>query len=284
MAEDKRPFLLYTDLKYVVNKLSNDKAGELFKIILAYVNDEDPVITDMVLDLVFEPIRQTLKRDLVKYNTIKEKRAAAGRQGGIKSGETRSKTDQDEANEANEANASSKADMPGGSQPIEGYRSDTVAMCHPEPIEVHGVSEPVEVLIISSPLEQQAATKLNQPQSKPIPLNAVPNSPYGDGILHYRAIEWDKANANKYEPELFKEFLSYWTAHVQKGRDKGRELWKTKLTFEIGQRLATWAKNQKQSNQNGNKPNTNPADYLTKTARDLEAIFSGTNSVHHPHG
>ena len=236
---------------------------------MAYVNDEDPVITDLVLDLVFEPIRQTLKRDLVKYNTIKEKRAAAGRQGGIKSGETRSKTEQDEANEAN---ASIKDAMHGVSDTIEKHSlSDTI-------------SEHFEEPNISEPIEEQAATKPNKPQSKLIPLNAVPNSPYGDGILHYRAIEWDKANANKYEPELFKEFLSYWTAHVQKGRDKGRELWKTKLTFEIGQRLATWAKNQKQSNQNGNKPNTNPADYLTKTARDLEAIFSGTNSVHHPHG
>lgn len=112
----------------------------------------------------------------------------------------------------------------------------------------------------------------------------IPNSPYGDGILHHRAIEWSRANVNKYEAELFKDFLTYWTAPVQKGPDKGRELWKTKLTFEIGQRLATWAKNEKQSNQNGNKTNTTPADYLTKTARDLEAIFSSPNSVHHPHG
>lgn len=244
MAEDKRPFLLYTDLKFVVNKLTNEKAGELFKTILAYVNDENPVIEDMVIDLVFEPIRQSLKRDLVKYNATKEKRAAAGRQGGIKSGETRSKTEQ---GEANEANASSKAAM-------------------------HGGSVAIEVL---------TAAKPNKSKSTLIPLEAVPNSPYGDGILHYRVREWSEANGKKYETQLYKDFLTYWTAPVQKGKDHGRELWKTKLTFEIGQRLATWAKNEKQSNQNGNKANTNPTEYLTKTSRELEAIFNSTNSSQH---
>jgi hypothetical protein len=253
MAEDKRPFLLYTDLKFVINKLTNEKAGELFKTILAYVNDENPVIDDMLIDLVFEPIRQSLKRDLVKYNATKEKRAAAGRQGGIKSGETRSKTEQ---YEANEANGSSKAAMHGGSGDI----------------EVRGVSEPTK---------EQPSTKPNKSKNKLIPLEAVADSPYGDGTLHHRVREWAKANPGKHKAEVFKDFLNYWTATVEKGQDRGRELWKTKLTFEIGQRLATWAKNEKQINQNGNKANTTPAEYLTKTARELEAIFSGSNSSHH---
>lgn len=137
-------------------------------------------------------------------------------------------------------------------------------------------------------LEEKKANFLKKNNEKAVmdggselPMPSIPNSPYGDGILHHRAIEWSRANVNKYEPELFKDFLTYWTAPVQKGRDKGREFWKTKPTFEIGQRLATWAKNEKPSNQNGNKQNTNPADYLAKTARDLEAIFNGPNSSHH---
>jgi hypothetical protein len=49
MAEEKRGFLLYSDIKYMVNALPDDKAGKLFKIILAYVNDLNPQIDDILL-------------------------------------------------------------------------------------------------------------------------------------------------------------------------------------------------------------------------------------------
>lgn len=49
-------------------------AGKLFVTILEYVNDNDPDVSDdYVLDLVFEPIRQQLKRDLEKYEKIRER-------------------------------------------------------------------------------------------------------------------------------------------------------------------------------------------------------------------
>lgn len=88
MAKDKKSFLLYCDLIHVVNKLTNEKAGELFKHLLAYVNDEDPQTDDVIIDLVFEPIKQSLKRDLKKYKEIQEKRSAAGK----KSAKNRSKS------------------------------------------------------------------------------------------------------------------------------------------------------------------------------------------------
>ena len=47
----------------MVKKLPNDKAGELFKLILSYVNDEQPEVEDMLLEIAFEPIKQQLNRD-----------------------------------------------------------------------------------------------------------------------------------------------------------------------------------------------------------------------------
>ena len=82
MAENKKSFLLYNDLNKTVNKLPNDKAGELFKIILSYVNDENPQVEDLVLDIAFEPIKQQLKRDLVKYENIVERNRNNGKKGG----------------------------------------------------------------------------------------------------------------------------------------------------------------------------------------------------------
>lgn len=70
---------MYTDVHHTVKKLTDEQAGKLFKHILSYVNDENPEINDILLDLVFEPIKQSLKRDLRKYEIIREKRSKAGR-------------------------------------------------------------------------------------------------------------------------------------------------------------------------------------------------------------
>jgi beta-galactosidase beta subunit len=111
--KDKKSFILYADLIHTVVKMPKDKAGELFVTILKYVNDENPVVDDMLVDLTFEPIKQQLKRDLKYWEQVKVNRSNAGKAGGIKSGEIRSKTKQNEANvlllqnsKQDEANAS----------------------------------------------------------------------------------------------------------------------------------------------------------------------------------
>lgn len=100
MADNKKGFILYCDLIHTVEQLPNDKAGELFKHILRYVNDLNPITDDLLTKVTFEPIKQQLKRDLNKWNEKSIKRSEAGRLGGFKSGEVRKQK------EANEANAS----------------------------------------------------------------------------------------------------------------------------------------------------------------------------------
>jgi hypothetical protein len=73
MAQDKKSFILYADLIHVTEKLTNEQAGILLKHVLRYVNDENPVAPDQFTEVIFEPIRQLLKRDLVKYENIREK-------------------------------------------------------------------------------------------------------------------------------------------------------------------------------------------------------------------
>lgn len=105
MAEDKKSFVLYADLIHTVRKMPKDKQGELFMTILAYVNDENPVVDDLLIDLVFEPIKRQMKRDLTKYETTKERRKELGRLAGLKSGEARKvnvlKSNQIEPNRTN---------------------------------------------------------------------------------------------------------------------------------------------------------------------------------------
>jgi hypothetical protein len=79
MAEGKKSFLLYTDIQHVVAKLTDVEAGQLFKHLLAYVNDQNPTAPTYLIEIVFEPIKQSLKRDLIKYSGIKESRSYAGK-------------------------------------------------------------------------------------------------------------------------------------------------------------------------------------------------------------
>ena len=79
MAEGKKSFVLYCDLMHTVNKMPIEKAGELFKHILSYVNDENPVTDDLIIELTFEPIKQQLKRDLKKYETKRIQWSEAGK-------------------------------------------------------------------------------------------------------------------------------------------------------------------------------------------------------------
>lgn len=78
MAENKKGFVLYADQKASFEDLTNEEAGILIKHIFAYVNDEDPVLLDRLLQVAFNPIKQQLKRDLQKYEQVKEKRSKAG--------------------------------------------------------------------------------------------------------------------------------------------------------------------------------------------------------------
>jgi hypothetical protein len=84
MAENKKSFVLYSDGQGLVNQLPDELAGRLFKHIYAYVNDENPVSNEILLNIAFEPIKMQLKRDLIKWEDKKESKRDAGVIGNLK--------------------------------------------------------------------------------------------------------------------------------------------------------------------------------------------------------
>jgi hypothetical protein len=74
----KKSFVLYADLKTLLDQLPDEVAGRLFKMVLDYVNDLDPTTEELVLKVAFEPIKQQLKRDLKNWTNVREKRSMAG--------------------------------------------------------------------------------------------------------------------------------------------------------------------------------------------------------------
>ena len=79
MAENKKSFVAYADWKETFDALSDEKAGQLIKHIFAYVNDENPESEDMLINAVFASIKQTLKRDLRKWEKQYTQRVEAGK-------------------------------------------------------------------------------------------------------------------------------------------------------------------------------------------------------------
>lgn len=73
MAKEKKSFVLYADQNSVFQHLPDDIAGRLIKHIFAYVNDEQPDTEELIIKIAFEPIKMQLKRDLQKYEGIRER-------------------------------------------------------------------------------------------------------------------------------------------------------------------------------------------------------------------
>jgi hypothetical protein len=79
MAEGKKSFIAYSDWKDTFDALEDDKAGLLIKHIFSYVNDENPQTDDPIIKAVFPNIKNTLKRDLKKWDKQYEQRVEAGK-------------------------------------------------------------------------------------------------------------------------------------------------------------------------------------------------------------
>lgn len=86
MADNKKGFILYADLIHTVSVLPREIKGDLFQLILDYVNDKNPEPTDILLKVAFNPIKLQLKRDLNIWESKIKQRSEAGK----KSAESRS--------------------------------------------------------------------------------------------------------------------------------------------------------------------------------------------------
>ena len=135
MSESKDSFVVYTDIKEILDDLDDNQVAQLFRGMVDYrITGKLPKFTG-TLKYVFVPIRQQMDRDREKWELKREARAAAGRKGGIASGESR--RGKNEANKANEANASSaKPSIPTASRNVENSNEANEAVNVTAPVTV----------------------------------------------------------------------------------------------------------------------------------------------------
>ncbi len=76
---DSKYFPLKLDLIHTVSQLPDEKAGLLFKHILAFVNRQQPTTEDILVNLTFEPVKVALLDYCAKKAELKLKRSHAGK-------------------------------------------------------------------------------------------------------------------------------------------------------------------------------------------------------------
>lgn len=85
MATGKNTFIFYCDWDKLINAMPSEKAGELLKLMLAYVNDRQPEEpTDPFIIMAWAHIRPMLKKDLKTWEVKKQKFSDMGKKSAAK--------------------------------------------------------------------------------------------------------------------------------------------------------------------------------------------------------
>lgn len=83
---ERTSFVLHFDSLDILNELTDEQAGKLFRLIANYhkTRNSDIAINDPFIRAVFLPFRLQADRDIVKYNSKCEERSYSGRLGNLK--------------------------------------------------------------------------------------------------------------------------------------------------------------------------------------------------------
>lgn len=81
-GSNKKSFILYTDFKEVLDKLTDEQAGKVMKTLFDWQVNGDVAKHDTLTDLITTPIITQFKRDQDKWEVIRLKRSESGKLGG----------------------------------------------------------------------------------------------------------------------------------------------------------------------------------------------------------
>lgn len=213
MAEGKKSFVLYSDIIHMVRKMPVEKQGELFMLILSFVNDENPQTDDLLLQIAFEPIKVNLKRDLKQWEVFSKNKSESGFIGNIKRWHedvyndfVNEKITIDEAKEIVKNRKSSVSDKTDSSQ-----------------------SKPIAE--IASNVSVSANVNANVNVTNPINNIKDRKLKFADSISVF---------LDEYGKDLLNNFYEYWTEH---GVNDKKMRFEKQKSFDISLRLKRWLKN-----------------------------------------
>ena len=190
MAQGKKSFIIYTDSRGMVNKLSNERAGILFKTLFSYCDDENPICDDEVIDMAFEHFKNILKRDLKKYENIVERNRNNGKNGGRPKNPVGNLETEDKPKKPKKADSDNDSDNDINNNPTS-IKVDWSALIN----QFNSITGK-KTKVISPIVKSKILARLKEGYSKQDFLNAIENC-YND--------KWHKENNHKH---LTLEFIS----------------------------------------------------------------------------
>jgi len=104
MAKEKKSFVLYQEQEEVINRLSDEQAGKIYKAIFEYNRTGETPKMEQLLDFIFIPIKQSIDRNKDKWVETCQRRSEAGKLGGLAKASKSSKSKQTLANLADSDN------------------------------------------------------------------------------------------------------------------------------------------------------------------------------------
>ena len=114
---NKKSFIMYSNYRKFLSKLPDKDIADLIKAIFCFVEGEEVPELSPSAELCFIIISDQIKRDMEKYEKVCERRAIAGRLGGIKTQEKRKMEEEKEEEKDIQANGSkSKQKVANGSK------------------------------------------------------------------------------------------------------------------------------------------------------------------------
>jgi len=206
MAENKKSIIVYADWIDKFEELEDDEAGRLIKHFFRYVNDKNPEYPDRTTKLMFIDIKNTLKRDLDKWEDKSPQRIEKARIAGLASAEARKL--KKELNSTNEL----QVELNPTKSTVSVTVSDTVNDIH-------------KVVI------GEKTPKL--PKSNKEELFNDRKESFRKDVAVY---------LKEYSKETLRSFFDYWT---EPNPSKTKMRWELQKTFDVNLRLKNWTKNEK---------------------------------------
>lgn len=206
----KKSFILHTDSLDILEEMTNEDAGKLFKAIRNY-NNEIPVNLPGLLSIIFVPFRNQFNRDNEKYNDICER----NRKNGMAGGRPKLKPKKPTGFSRNPKNLDSDSDSDNDNNPLppKGEISDKVEKVKEEEIPKEKIYT-FEDFYNSILSEEQLIVK-----------------ELGNYFM-------DKGHDFEYVHKIFKSFISYWTEPSSKGQPRYKD--KKYKYFDCKRRLLTF--------------------------------------------
>ena len=69
----KKSFVIHCDSLSVIDKMTDEQVGKLFRKMKSYHNGNEYVIDDFVVEIAFEQFKNQFDRDLKKYESVCER-------------------------------------------------------------------------------------------------------------------------------------------------------------------------------------------------------------------